>query len=323
MDQALPTGFDNTAGVWENMPIYAAMQTGQQNAIANENNAALQRAYQGEQDFNAQKRPVELSNLMATGDHTHAQTGLLGSQTDAADLANQGTRATQPGAIAATNAKNSLSKMEDEGQLFGQIATRIGDPKMPAFERARIVKEMLGDSLPNHPEIDMGLIRNADNLPKMFAQMSEQSRQQTTKYKDEQDKLKNARDVASIGPAAQVKIAQMNIDAGKFNAKNRAGAVSFEQDIFKLKKASEKFAALNDAAKAAEQAGNDALSIAYRARAEELRPQAMAELSNAGAPTVVQQPGQRPQLVNKAGQVELGGGNKPKLGTAENPIKLD
>lgn len=71
--QALPTQFENTAATWQNMPGFAAAYTGQQNQIAQDNNAALQQAFANEQLYKAQERPVTLQNLVNTGQLTAAQ----------------------------------------------------------------------------------------------------------------------------------------------------------------------------------------------------------------------------------------------------------
>lgn len=223
MGQTLPTEFDNTASVWQNMPEFAAMQVGQQNRRALENNEALQKAYAGEQDFEAQKRPVELSNLMAQGDHTRAQTGMVGANTVGKNIDNEVADATKSGKIRSVNVDNQLKSMESEGQMFGQIAAKISDPKMPAFERARIVKEML-KGLPDSPEIDIGLIKNAANLPKMFADLAERSRQATSAYKTDQEKLRSSEKIAAGNNATSILNNRENIAAGKYANKSGAKA---------------------------------------------------------------------------------------------------
>lgn len=328
MPQVLPTEFNNTQAIWDNMPAFAAMQAGQNNRIALENNDALQAAYANEEAYKAQSRPVELANLVATGDRTRSGIRHDDAMTRESGKRSQLAEGTMAGNIKATNSGNASKVVANQvadalnnGELFGQIAAKIGDPKMPAFERVRIAKTMLGEYLPNHPEMEQALLMNADNLPQMFAQASEQSRKASAAYRSEQEKLKNAKDISGNSNATQIKLEEMRIEAGKYKKKDLAGSLNFEQNLFKLKKAHEKFAALTDAAEAAKEE-NPALAASYLARREELRAQAQAELQAAGAATVAQQPGQRPTLVNKGAQVDLGG-NKPKLGTAENPIKLD
>lgn len=171
-DQGLPIGFDNTSSVWDYMPQIGAMQVGQQNAIAQDNNAALQRAFQNSQDFEAQKRPIELGNLAAVGDQTRAFARHTNAQSTGLDLNNAFTGATQPGNIAKTNATNAVETGTAQGQLWEHAAAQLEamPPNIPDYMKAIIVQQRLG--LPNHPEITQGLINNMSNLPEMMRGMA-------------------------------------------------------------------------------------------------------------------------------------------------------
>lgn len=126
--------------------------------------------------------------------------------------------------------------------------------------------------------------------------------------------------IAAGNAQAQKDIEQMRIDAGKYQ-KKVAQATSFEESYRKIKKPSEKYAALLDAAKDIEKDMPE-LSVAYRARAAELENLVKAELAAGQGTTISQTPGQRPQIIPKSENVNITPG-KAKIGTAENPIKLD
>ncbi len=318
--QALPTEFDNTASVWQNMPEFAAMQVGQQNRRALENGEALQKAYAGEQEFEAQKRPVELSNLRATGDLTRAHTSQYGAQTRGKEIENDIADATKGGKIRSTNTDNQLKSMESEGQMFGQIAAKISDPKMPAFERARIVKEML-KGLPDSPEIDMGLIKNAANLPKMFSDMAERSRQATSAYKSDQEKMKSQEKIASGHDATSILNNRENIAAGKYANKSGAKANDLLTQVKAGKLGYEKAATAFQIM--AELEGDPVKAQEYADLASRFE-QAKLAAANAqgGAKVDMGSVGRGKEFQSNAPKPALGRGG-PKLGTAENPIKLD
>lgn len=112
------------------------------------------------------------------------------------------------------------------------------------------------------------------------------------------------------------------IAAGKYNNKNSVKTI--EQTIAGAKTAAQRHQALIDAAKIAEQSGNDPLAESYRARAEEIRPQAEAELR------MLQKPGEvdlgKPRVAGAPVPVTPQGSiapNSAKPGSRENPIKLD
>lgn len=318
MGQTLPTEFDNTASVWQNMPEFAAMQVGQQNRRALENGEALQKAYAGEQDFLAQTRPVELANLMATGDHTRAQTGMVGASTVGKNLENDTVRRTQDSTVNAVNTGNSLKQMESEGQLYGQIAAKL-NPKMPAFEQARIVKEMLGKQLPDSREIDMGLIRNADNLKKMFSDMAEQSRQATSSYKSDQEKLRSSEKIASGNNATSILNNRENIAAGKYANKSGAKANDLLTQVKAGKLGYEKAATAFQIM--AELEGDPAKALEYGKLASQFEDLNMNQKNaQGGAKLDMGSVGRGKEMKSNAPSKVIGG---PKLGTAENPIKLD
>jgi len=112
------------------------------------------------------------------------------------------------------------------------------------------------------------------------------------------------------------------IAAGKYSNKNSVKTI--EQTIAGAKTAAQRHQALIDAATVAAQSGNEELAESYRARAEEIRPQAEAELR------MLQKPGEvdlsKPRVQGEPVPVTPQSSiapNRAKPGSRENPIKLD
>lgn len=325
MDQALPTQFDNTAATWANMPMIAAMQTGQQNRIATDNNAALQAAYADEQAFKKQSRPVELSNLMATGDrtrsmieHDKAMTRESGGRSDLAD----GTRA---GQISSTNSKNEaldweakVKKGEAEGELYGQLASKLKNlpAGTPDFVKAQMVQQALG--LPSDPRVTQGLLSKGNDLAGMLQDHADNIYKNTSEARKEAAKEAAASARQRENIQGQKELRQMDIDAGKYREKSAKAVASFEQNLVKLDPV-KKLTALRDAAIVARQEGNEPLAASLEQRAMDptLIDAAKAMLASGGGTGVVQQvPGQRPQIVPRSDNVPMatppiGGGAPP------------
>jgi hypothetical protein len=104
-----------------------------------------------------------------------------------------------------------------------------------------------------------------------------ESQRLTNQQRIELEGKQRMREIGAQGGNAK-ELLQMQIDAGRFTKTDKNAPVTFEQSFTKLKKAHEKHAALIDAARAATQEGNEALAQSYLARADDLRPQAEAEL---------------------------------------------
>jgi len=332
-EQGLPTGFENSAATWQNMPMIAAMYTGQQNQLAKENQRALQEAFALEQAQKAKMNPLELLAKEASTRLNNSQAGsadaLARKYRGDADLAD----ATRPSTISSTNAKNdaevatsAVTKGDAEAARYGQVANSLAnDPRLmgtPAAYRAQWMMKQLGIEDDPERKISAGIAAKIDQMPQMLQDHADYVYNNSAKAKEVAAKEAGDTKRALIQANSMLDAEKMRIEAGKY-VKNTPGATkTFEQTIFGLKKASEKRAALLDAAKTLE-AENPALAESYRSRAEELTPQAQAEFAAAGGSTVAQVPGQRPTIVPKGSQVDLGGTSKPKLGTKENPIKLD
>jgi len=315
MDQTLPTQFDNTAATWANMPMIAAMQTGQQNQIARDNNAALQAAYAKEQAFKEQTRPVELSNMVATGDrqrsmidHDKAMTRESTGRSDLAD----GTRA---GQITSTNSKNEaldweakVKKGEAEAEMFGQLASKLKNlpDGTPDFIKAQMVQQALG--LPNDPRVTQGLLSKSGDLADMLQNHADAVYKNTDAARKEVAKEKAALERTRETVKGQKDVEQMRIDAGKYREKKAKEVATFEQNLVKLDPV-KKLTALRDAAIVAQQEGNEELAASLQARAMDptLLDAAKAMLASGGGTGVVQQPagGGRPTIVPRSDNVPL------------------
>lgn len=130
----------------------------------------------------------------------------------------------------------------------------------------------------------------------------------------------SAEKIAAGNNQTALDVEQKRIDAGKYT-KKVAQATTFEESYRKLKKASEKYAALIDGAKEIEKDSPE-LAASFRARAADLENLVKAELAAGGTATISQVPGQRPEITPKDRNVTVAPGG-PKQGTAQNPIKLD
>lgn len=327
MQQTLPTEFNTSSTLADVAPILYGNNVGAQTQYAQDNNDALQRAFQGEQDFEGQKRPIELGNLQATGDLTRATMGHTNAMTRASNLQSDIGDATKDSQIGATNAGNKtkmsdaeLSQMENEGGKMGQIAAHLKVMgHIPAIVRAQYVQQSLG--LPQ--EAIQGLMDNMPQLPDMLEGHSNNAFMASREARKLRMQEDAAQERTNTQTEAQKAIENAKIEAGKYNKKQTT--ITTEQSIDKLQGAAKKFAALNDAATVAEQNGDPDAAERYRARAEALRAQAMAELQSGGTSDIVIDPATgKPRLGVRARQVELGGGTgKPKPGSsADNPIIL-
>lgn len=230
MDQALPTQFDNTASAWEYNPMFAAMQMGQQNAIAENNNAALQRAYQGEQDFLGQKRPMDLLKLAADTGLTNAHTGYYQGLTDETGLKNKYTRGTMDSSIGAGNAKNAVSQGNDFGIQAGQIREDLkAMPEgTPSWQKAQYVAQKMGIT---NPEMVAHLISHADHLDDALSQINNEYQARSPEGRKEFQSHMTTLEGIGMHTASAEKIAGMNIDAGRFASKTQNKAVDLIDQV--------------------------------------------------------------------------------------------
>lgn len=227
MDQALQTSFDNTATTWQNMPMFAAMQTGQQNQIARDNTQALQRAFAAEQAYKDQTRPVELSNLTKSGMLQEAQARHADALTRASGLSSDLLAGTLGSDIATKNNANAARQVEDtakmgdaEAQIYGQLASQLRalPPDVPAFAKAQIVMDRLKLQDPTGA-VAQGLVSNIDKLPDLLQAHADHvyanspdARKTATKEEGDTKRNKNTTDsaerIAAMNNEGKLKVAQ-------------------------------------------------------------------------------------------------------------------
>ena len=212
---SLPTDLPGLDVLMRTMPMFGAMVAGQQTARAQENNQSLQDAFKTQQEYLQKERPLTLNEIVArTGQHT-AQAGMLNQQATGQGLANDLTRATQPGQIAYTNATNTqktteaqAGNKEAEGQLYGQLAAQLKGT-LPMM-RPALVRQVMGDRMKDHPELEPFLTEHADNLPDYFAAMSDESFKASKAAKAEAQKLAGQQKVAETHVQGQKDVAVIN-----------------------------------------------------------------------------------------------------------------
>lgn len=214
MDQGLPVNFENTAGTWQNMPGMAALYTGLQNQAAQDNIRMLQEAFAKEQAFKDQQRPIELQNLIATGDLTRANALYNGAQARLSGLDADFAQATMPGKVASTNAKyqnevdlSPVEKFLAQGKAFGALSAYVADPSIPTFMKLQKIKEVTGMEDPER------LLPMLPKLPQVFKAHSDFAFQQSDAAKLEAMKNTSAEKVANIHSAATVNAAQIGADS--------------------------------------------------------------------------------------------------------------
>ncbi len=331
MDQGLPVNFENTASTWQNMPGLAAFYTGLQNQAAQDNIRMLQQAFTEEQAFKGQTRPLEVEKMKGLNELQAAQameTRARGRQTG---LTSDITEATMPSTISATNSKNETSVVKNateagaaKAETYNQLAGWLkGEGSMvPPTEQVRVIMDKL--KLQDTPDrrVSTGLLQNVNKLPEILAAQYNHMVKSSPEYQKQTMMEEGDTKRANISAGASRYSADQGLAGVKYAADARTkaadaknGAVSFEVSIFKLKKASEKIAALVDKANEVE-AENPALAESLRARANDpsLMAQRDAELSAAGSPTVRTNEKGVAEIVPRGTEVRIppAGGAKPQ-----------
>lgn len=154
----------------------AAGQMLQQNDQANQEQAIKNQVLQQQAPALAQQTAIQ--NQL---DQAKAQQ--MGAQTQGLNLANQGTAATQPGAIAATNAGNSAKMTADQAQklgTYGQIAGQVAGmmDNVPPAARPAAMQQML-QQYGVDPSM-LGPLANGD--PDMLRNFSQKAIQASSGY---------------------------------------------------------------------------------------------------------------------------------------------
>lgn len=119
----------------------AAAQMQTQNDAANQEQAIKNQVAQAQAPAMGQQQAI-------ANQETQARTGVFNQQAQGQQLTNQATQATQPGAIAATNAGNSAAMTADQakklgtyGQIAGQVAGMMDN--VPPAARPAAMQQML------------------------------------------------------------------------------------------------------------------------------------------------------------------------------------
>lgn len=205
--QALPDQYPALGQLFQQAPLLGFLQAGDQQKIADDNNARLQSSYDMQQRQTEAMNPLDLSYRQGQIQHQAAQAKLMDAQTQGLNLGNLYTGETQAGRIDATNAqsattatKSKADQLEEQGRIYGQLSTRLQDPSLTPWERANIVKTALADKLGSHPGITEGLVSHAQDLPDWMDKLSQESYSHSRDArKADADFAKNTQKYAMMG----------------------------------------------------------------------------------------------------------------------------
>lgn len=206
----------------------AAQQMGIQNDAANEEQQIKNQVAAGQAPAEIQK--PGLANL-----YQQAQTGETNARTQGLNLSNQGTAATQPGAIAATNSGNQLKISKDQADQLGTVGTMAGQiagmmDGVPEAARpaamAQIAQKYGFDVNQFGPQI-------ASGDPDALRQVSQKAVQASSAYQTEQLKqtgeYNKATDVATISGNKARDVAQTQADVKRYVSDNVVAARKLSQ----------------------------------------------------------------------------------------------
>src|SRR6266850_293693 len=354
--QPLPTAQPDLSTLFQYMPAIAAGQVGTQQRVADQNNSALQQAFQNQENYNQQSRPLQLNQTAATTREIGARGNLYNSQARNQNLAGDFTAATQPGAISAANAKNKtamsdeeIKQLENMGDLYRQAAAASATETTP-WGRVAAAKKVLGDHVQQGPELDQFLMQYGDALPQHLADLggniygaSREARASAAKYAAEQKKIEtqgeSAKNVATIGATSREQVAETNklaklqavYEKAAMDSKNRGAALAQQANA---ETDPQKKADLYRQADVANQIHAHDLEIAAQARnetgivtskmiGEEPPPRAPLPSANPG-PTPVANPNPQPPGQPTRNEIPTGGvaTMKPGTGMNGNPIPI-
>lgn len=223
--QALPNQYPDLGALFENMPAIAAGQVGIQQRIADQNNQSLQDAFAAQQQFDAQKRPLDLQQLMATTRNTNSQADYHGALARGANADSSLKEGTLDSNIASTNSGNKtkmgadqIAQLEQVGDLYRQVGAQVAGEPTPWGKVAK-AKELLGDHVQQGPEFDKFLLKHASNLHTYFSDLG--------------DNIYNASRAAKVEAgkeATATERAKIAADATKYAADQRTNAVGLKID---------------------------------------------------------------------------------------------
>jgi hypothetical protein len=187
--------------------------------------------------------------------------------------------------IAANKSKLMTQMDEDSAKqmaLFGQKVGQIGAAlqQVPMLQRSAMLAQYAEkNNIPlDNPQLQVFLKAPPDKLPDLLMQTSKGMTQMGAEYIKTMDdqKLKNQ---------GTERVAQINADAHRYSADKVAGAKAAGTDpellFYKAKSARDKHAAALSLAERSRQIGDSASANNWAQMAEQLRPQAEAEIKSA------------------------------------------
>lgn len=326
MDQGLPVNFENTAGTWQNMPGMAAFYTGLQNQAAQDNIRMLQEAFAKEQAFKDQQRPIELQNLVATGDLTRANALYHGAQARLTGLNADFEQSTMPDKVSATKAKYKFDtdilpykQLQEQGKTIGDLSAYVANPMVPAWDRAQKTAEIMGGNAQDY-------LVHMNKLPQILKAESDHRFKLSDEARLEGMKNDNAVKVAGIAAKAHTDAAEIAAKGGIEKEKEKSRRLAeASTKMATAKSASQKLAIATEEYEKARQEQDAEGMNHWGGLVRALIPLAANE--NPGGGRVVVRPradGTMEFITQGANaQTNLGNTNGPKPGTAENPIKLN
>lgn len=277
-------------------------------------------------DYDTAADPLNLERL-SLGNQT-SQAHLPGIEAESAmkqrknryeDIFNNEALNSIRGKYKAEDLDRHITEMGDIGTMLQQGAEDIYNNPVGGWQRVKARLDAAGHGDIWNPAWQ-GL--PPDQLQRTLKKEGESLADVMPKIRSSLLKEASAEKIAAGNNATVLEAERMRIAAGKYNKKGPKAAATFEESLMKMKKASEKYAALTDAAKTVEEDMPE-LAASYRARAADLENLAKAELAGGQGATISQTPGQRPEVTPKSQNVKIAPeGSKPKAGTAANPIIL-
>jgi hypothetical protein len=318
MDQGLPIAFENNAATWQNMPGMAAFYTGRQNQIAEDNIGMLQKAFEAEQAYKAQQRPVELQNLVKSGVLTEAQARHQDALTRASGLTSDKMAATMPGEVASTNAKNqqevATAQQAESVTKAIHLASWLQGPGKyaPPFMQAQKFMQTYG--IEDSPDGAKGRQIIAD-MPKLIPLLEMEAKKawqlsgagQQTLTKEAGDNSRNA-----ATNSTSIAVANIHKDATLGAAAERAKARSLDFETqWRKANSLEKLVLLGQEAQIMDSIGETKKAEEYRQRAQDpvLYKAAQAIASQGGTSTIRRNPDGTISVIPRQEAIDLGGNN--------------
>jgi hypothetical protein len=177
--QALPHDYPDLQTLLEVMPGSAAQQIGFRQRTAEANNQALQNAFAAQEQYNAQKRPLDLAQLMATTENAKSQSRMHNASAIQQELKNDIESQTKQSHIQAILAGNKtrigaedIAQLEQTGDLYRQAGAAAALETDP-YRKIATVKRILGNHVNQTPEFDRFLLENKDMLHQHLTDMGD------------------------------------------------------------------------------------------------------------------------------------------------------